>query len=115
MKPEIITLAETLKEMGFIVYLSESQNYGIFTDDSGKRVVYFQYDRMEGYQFSGTYKANRYCGTGWGLRLKGFSESDFNKALYQVAPNWATQGYTPNYQTLENYIKDNKHSKYYLF
>ena len=115
MKPEIITLAETLKELGFVVCLSDSQNYGIFTDDSGKRVVYFQYDRLEGYQFSGTYEANQQCGTGWRLELKGFLKSDFNKALYQIAPNWATQGYRPKYQTLESYLKDNKHSKYYLF
>lgn len=115
MKPEIITLAEILKETGFVVYLSENQNYGIFTDDSGKRVVYFQYDRLEGYQFSGTYKANQQCGTGWGLRLKGFSESALLKALYQMAPNWVTQGYKPSYQTLESYLKDNKHSRYYLF
>ena len=115
MKPEIITLAETLKEMGFVVYLSESQNYGIFTDGSGGRVVYFQYDRLGGYQFSGTYKSNRYCGTGWRLELKGFSKDDFNKALYQLAPHWATQGHKPAYQTLESYLKENKYSKYYLF
>ena len=114
MKPEIITLAETLKGLGFVVYLSESQNYGIFTDESGKRVVYFQYDRLGGYQFSGTYKANRVCGTGWRLELKGFSKDDFNKSLYQLAPSWVTQGYKPAYQTLESYLKDNEYSKYYL-
>ena len=115
MKPEIITLAETIKELGFVVYLSDSQNYGIFTDGSGKRVVYFQYDSLGGYQFSGTYKANKQCGTGWHLKLKGFSKDDFNEALYRMAPSWVTQGYQPKYQTLESYLNDNKHSKYYLF
>lgn len=115
MKHEIIALAEILKETGFVVYLSDSQDYGIFADSTGNRVVYFQYDRLGGYQFSGTYKANQQCGTGWRLELKGFLKSDFNKALYQIAPNWATQGYKPKYQTLEGYLKDNKHSKYYLF
>ena len=115
MKPEIITLAETLKEMGLVVYLSENQNYGIFTDESGERVVDFQCDRLEGYQFSGTYEANLACGTGWRLELKGFSESDFNKALRQIAPQWAMQGHNPKYQTLKSYLMDNKHSKYYLF
>lgn len=115
MKPEIITLAETLKEMGFVVYLSENQNYGIFTNESGERVVYFQYDRLEGYQFSGTYKANQYCGTGWRLNTPRFTKSDFEKALNAHAPQWATNDYKVTYQDIGNYLKFNQHSKYYLF
>lgn len=115
MKPEIISLAETLKELGFVVYLADNKNYGIYSDNTGNRVVYFQYDTFGGYQFSGTYKANLKCGTGWRLEMQGLAKPDFEKALNTIAPYWATQGYKPTYQTLQTYIKDNKHSKYYLF
>jgi hypothetical protein len=115
MKPEIITLAETLKGFGFVVYLAENQNYGIFTDSTGKRVVYFQYDRMEGYQFSGTYKANRECGTGWGLNVANIDRPTLKNALINHAPYWATKGYTVNYHNIDTYLKDNAHSNYYLF
>ena len=115
MKPEIISLAETLKESGFVVYLAENQNYGIFTDNAGKRVVYFQYDRLGGYQFSGTCKANRECGTGWGLRINYMNKSDLENALITPAPHWATNGYPVNYHSINTYLKDNAYSNYYLF
>lgn len=115
MKIEIISLAETLKDSGFVVYLAENQNYGIFTDSTGKRVVYFQYDNLKGYQFSGTYKANRECGTGWRLDINYTNKSDLENALVIPAPQWATNGYPVNHQNIGTYLQDNAHSNYYLF
>ena len=115
MKPEIISLAETLKESGFVVYLAENQNYGIFTDNAGKRVVYFQHDRLGGYQFSGTCKTHSECGTGWGLRIANIKLDDLKNALISHAPRWATNGCEITYHTLDTYLKCNGHSKYYLF
>ena len=108
MKLEIISLAETLKESGFVVYLAENQNYGIFTDRTGKRVVYFQYDRLGGYQFSGTYKASRECGTGWQLGINYMDKSDLENALITPAPRWATNGCPVNYHSINTYLKDMK-------
>ena len=115
MKTETITLAETLKEFGFVVYLAESQNYGIFTDNTGARVVYFQCDKIRGCQFFGTYKANRECGTGWKLKIASINRIDLKNALITPAPQWATGGYAVTYHTLDTYLKYNKHPKYYRF
>lgn len=115
MKPEIITLAETLKEFGFVVYLAESQNHGIFTDSTGKRVVYFQFSRLEGYQFSGTYKVNRECGTGWRFDIDNIDKPSLKNALNKHAPHWVTNGYTVNYHNIDTYLKENAHSNYHIF
>lgn len=96
--------------LGFVVYLSGSNEYGFFTDASGSRIVSFGVD-ISGIHFSGNYESLS-AGTGWRLNaddiLKAWKES-------QHPPSWATKcervRLTSSQDHLERYGKTSKYSK----
>ena len=109
--------AKKVTKFGFKVYMAESGTYGIITDDKEDRVLYFQMT-FGSLNLSGTYKANRYCGTGWQITddLGQYFDKEYIKeCLYMLAPRWVTTE-PMKYSTLEEHLESYQaSSKYKLF
>lgn len=107
--------AHNLKSKGFRVWLAKSGTYGIFSDENGQRVVYFQED-LAGTSFTGCYKPNPEGGSGWGIvsniSAAKHTREQLENILYATAPSWAMRNSAPQYLTVEQYLKNNTHSNY---
>jgi hypothetical protein len=110
--------AQHLTKLGFPVYLAESGTHGFFTDDTGERVVSFQFDFFE-IHLSGNYTANSEGGTGWQLS----NHAGHKPTRAQVvgfltanAPQWAMRDSRPIYTTADAQLERyGKSSGYALF
>lgn len=107
----IFEYAQEAVKKGFRVFISESGNYGFFTDKEGKKVISFgnQYGVIK---LSGNYKTNMpyICGTGWGI----YGYKTPEEAYKEYAPNWATQESVWSYTTLEQYLETYQKSSKFI-
>lgn len=94
--------AARIKALGFRVFLAQSGDYGVFTDETGARVVCFN-----GYgELSGNYAPTSKCGTGWRMDKTAYeleTADDVRKVLYEPAPRW-TGNLDPRYTTLDQHF-----------
>jgi hypothetical protein len=106
---EATEFALRITALGFKVYLAERGTYGFITDDTGERVLSFQF--TDGGSLGGNYgPPSKESGTGW--RIDGTGPYDLKTAeqvraaLYATAPGWCGKGwknYTTAEQELETY------------
>jgi hypothetical protein len=107
-KDEIIALAKRIKREGLKVFISKTGTYGIYTDESESRVVYFQCD-YNGVRFAGCTEPNRSSGTGWRISK---NSSSFRDMLYYPCPDWASKPSHVPYSTLKNKLNRYSSSQY---
>lgn len=98
----ILELAEKIKSEGFRVFIAEKGNYGFYTDNEGKRLVYFQMDLT--LTFSGNYESEN-NGRGWQI-IEGMP-TDFKELLYTNSP-FQFHHYTTLDEYLNIYQKSSK-------
>jgi hypothetical protein len=113
MKKQLISsICETLQGFGYTVYISDSQEYGFYTD--GKRVVCFGGHWRWSVDFSGNY-LSKHSGTGWQIATEktGITQEEAEKYIKANAPRWAT---TENviYTTPEQHLKTYGESSGYV-
>ncbi len=111
---EVREIADTLVDLGFIVYLGKSRTHGFYTDATGERVIGFQSD-LGGPRFGGNYQPSHRSGSGWRIetRLPLTKEGALNM-LYQNAPGW-TGNHNPVYTTAEQHLARYTASEYTLY
>lgn len=110
-KEAAIELANAIKtNTGYRVFLSERVgcSHGFITNDSGSRVVSFQYD-LFGFKFSGNYKSKS-SGTGWvmdGVEIEHVTNKESLDRLFNngSVPLWATKGEPVKRVTLDEHLK----------
>lgn len=110
-KDAAVELAKAIKtNTGYRVFLSEKVgcSHGFITNDSGSRVVSFQYD-LFGFRFSGNYKSKR-CGTGWVMdevEVEHVTNKETLDRLFnnRSIPLWATNGEQVKLVTLDEHLK----------
>lgn len=108
-------LAQEIKAAGFRVFIAKSGTYGFYTDETGSRVVSFQFD-LGGFKFSGNYKTDqpRITGSGWGLGDGGsFTAEGFRSMFESNPPQWAVRQSNWKLTTLEQHLKTYQASSQY--
>lgn len=113
----IIKLASHLTDLGFRAWVSTGgkffgNSYLVYTDDSGNRTAYVQWDVIRGYQVAGTYLPSRDGGTGWTVAETAelLPKEKWSSFLYASAPSWANK--SPIYTGIDEYLAKTKHSNY---
>ena len=88
--------AQSIKELGFRVFLAKSGTYGIITDAEGTRVLSFSFDGLT-QNLSGSYgPPSRESGTGWRLNAGPsdlMTRADVEKALRANPPEYCGRGW----------------------
>lgn len=98
--------AHRIAAMGFVVYLATAGHYGFISDDSGARVLSFQFAGVED-TLSGNYgPPSRDSGTGWRMDQTPQSLDSVEavtRALYAHPPQWCGKGWK-HMTTLEQHL-----------
>lgn len=104
-KKEIIKeVKDMLLDYGFIVYLSDCETYGFYTDENEKTLVCFQTDFLS-VIYSGSYKSNANIGQGWRMDGTGILSKDtYTNMLRMGAPRWATRGNSYKLKTVRDHL-----------
>ena len=110
-KEAAVELANAIKtNTGYRVFLSEKVgcSHGFITNETGSRVVSFQYD-LFGFKFSGNYKSKS-SGTGWvmdGVEIEHVTNKESLDRLFNngSVPLWATKGEPVKLVTLDEHLK----------
>ena len=110
-KEAAVELANAIKtNTGYRVFLSERRGcaHGFITNETGSRVVSFQYD-IFGFRFSGNYKSKS-CGTGWrmdGVEVEHVTNKESLDRIFDnnSAPLWATKGEQVRLVSLDDHLK----------
>jgi len=104
-RQKIQELASKLLSKGFRVFISKAGTYGFYTDRDGKRVVSFQSD-LGGITLAGNYKtsAPHSTGTGWRIAELTSLDAPYEAYLNSYPPQWATNGHTWKYTTVEQHL-----------
>lgn len=110
-KEALIALAMEIKaNTGYRVFLSEKVgcSHGFITNETGSRVVSFQYD-IFGFRFSGNYKSKK-SGTGWVMdevEVEHVTNKEILDRLFNngSVPLWATKGEQVKLVTLDEHLK----------
>lgn len=107
-----LDFARHIKSLGYVVYMAESGTYGLISDDTGKRVLGFQYD-LGGISLHGYYAPTPRSGTGWKFDdiPQRPTPEQVAEWLSAPAPGW-TGNRNPTYPTLAQAIKEWPASKY---
>jgi len=111
-KQAIQEVAQDILAKGLRVFIAESGTYGIYTNQEGTRVVYFQAD-LDGVNFSGCYSSpiRSGCGTGWRIG-NWLDHKDYAAMLQYAPPRWATGGNRVTMLDLDRYLAKSAHSRY---
>lgn len=109
----VTELADTLKTYGFRVFLSDRDTHGFYTDESGTKVVSFEFMILS-FSFGGNYYSQS-CGAGWSLdRDCGIpTKEQAQSMLDAMPPYWATKGEQVTVKTLTDHLKDYQKSSRY--
>lgn len=110
-KEAAVELANAIKtNTGYRVFLSEKVgcSHGFITNETGSRVVSFQYD-LFGFRFSGNYKSKK-SGTGWVMdevEVEHVTNKETLDSLFNNGniPLWATRGEQVKMVTLDEHLK----------
>lgn len=98
--------AQRIKALGFVVYLATAGHYGFISDDTGARVLSFDFAGVED-TLSGNYgPASHESGTGWRMDLRPQSLTTAERvkaALYAYPPEWCRGGWR-HFTTLEQHL-----------
>lgn len=99
-------VCEMVLKEGLRPFLSETQEYGFFTNQEGSVVVNFQVTYTD-IEFSGNY-LSQYSGSGWRNNSNDCSDYKMQQILddHKIAPNWATFGDCVKMCTLEDKLKN---------
>lgn len=101
--------AQRVAAMGFAVYLAQAGHYGFISDETGSRVLSFQFDGVED-SLSGNYgPPSQQSGTGWRMNATPQSlrtPEAVREALYSTAPDWTRRNGKgwKHYTTLESHL-----------
>lgn len=99
--------AQRIKALGFVVYMAEQGHYGFISDDTGARVLSFQFNGYED-SLSGNYgPPSRESGTGWRMdvtpqQLR--TAEDVQEALNAYPPAFCGKGWR-NLTTLAMHLQ----------
>ena len=104
--------AGKIKAAGYRVFLSESREYGFYTDKNGTKVVSFQTD-LSGIPFSGNYKTSKPMTTGTGWRIADNDNGNYRKMFNAMPPSWAVHDSQWSFTTLEQHLKTYQKSSRY--